>query len=42
MGANLTKTCLSDFEQRFVNDSSFAARPLAHAMWRSRLIELGG
>jgi hypothetical protein len=42
VGADLTQVSPADFEQCSINDSSLGARPLAHAILRSRLIVVGG
>lgn len=42
MRADLTEERPTDFEKCFVYNASLSAGPLAHAIWRSRLIEFGG
>jgi hypothetical protein len=42
MRACLTNESPANFEKRLVNEASFSARPLTHAILRSRLMEFGG
>lgn len=42
MGTHLPKEPPSNFKKGFIDDARLGARPLAHATFRSMLIEFGG